>query len=84
MRIYNNIKRLSLAILACGALTSCSDFLTENCQKALTEEEIYTDLDYTELNYKVSILNGASVGKMNTFGYLLSAQMKYRVVLTKR
>lgn len=50
MRIYNNIKRLSLAILACGALTSCSDFLTENCQKALTEEEIYADLDYTELN----------------------------------
>ena len=45
-----NIITIILAALSLGAMTSCSDFLTEDSQMGLTEEQIYSDLSYIETN----------------------------------
>ena len=45
-----NIKPFVLAAIALSAATSCSDFLTEDSQMGLTEEQIYSDLSYIETN----------------------------------
>ncbi|MDE6768839.1 MAG: RagB/SusD family nutrient uptake outer membrane protein, partial [Muribaculaceae bacterium] len=45
-----NIKSLFLFALSLGAMTSCSDFLTEDSKMGLTEEQIYSDLSYIETN----------------------------------
>lgn len=38
--------------LTAGITTSCSDFLTQENKKALTEEQIYSDVEFIELNLK--------------------------------
>lgn len=48
---YNLIGLLALALTA-GITTSCSDFLTQENKKALTEEQIYSDVEFIELNLK--------------------------------
>ena len=45
-----NIITIILAAISLGAMTSCSDFLTEDSQMGLTEEQIYSDLSYIETN----------------------------------
>lgn len=41
-----------MATLSLGVMTSCSDFLTEDSQMGLTEEQIYSDITYIESNLK--------------------------------
>lgn len=41
-----------MAAAVCGLLASCSDFLTEDNQRALTDKQMYSNLDYTELSLK--------------------------------
>lgn len=57
MKISNKI--LSFGILACAAMTlpSCSDFLNEDSKTAITEDQIYSNLEYTESNLQ-SIYKG--------------------------
>ena len=48
---YNLIGLLALAFTV-GITTSCSDFLTQENKKALTEEQIYSEVEFIELNLK--------------------------------
>ena len=48
--MQTNIKSLFIVAAALSALTSCSDFLTEDNKMGLTEEQIYSDLTYIESN----------------------------------
>jgi len=50
MKKYNII--WSLAIATAFLLSSCEDFLTQENKKGLTEEEIYSEAKYIELNIK--------------------------------
>lgn len=45
-----NILVWALIIASSLSIVSCSDFLDQNCQTALTEEEIYSNANYIELN----------------------------------
>lgn len=42
----------SVLIASVAGLSSCSDFLTEDSQTAISEEKMFSDLDYTETNLK--------------------------------
>ena len=52
MKISKYILSLSLFAGATMTFSSCSDFLTEDSQTAITEEKMYSDLEYTETNLK--------------------------------
>ena len=57
MKIYKYTKVAGLAAIISIGLSACSDFLTEDSKTALSEEKIYSDIDFVESNLQ-SIYKG--------------------------
>ncbi len=66
-----NIKSLLLVAASFGTLTSCSDFLTEDSQMGLTEEQIYSDLTYIEPNLTGTYNNVSDKTRADNESWLL-------------
>ena len=57
MKIFKYTKVVGLAAIISIGLSACSDFLTEDSKTALSEEKIYSDIDFVESNLQ-SIYKG--------------------------
>ena len=50
MKINSKIYALGLLAAASMSLSSCSDFLTEKPYTSITEEQMYSNIEYAETN----------------------------------